>query len=216
MLERKVVSVSIPRSGHHMLQRILSAYFEPRFHYCETYLAADCCRTFPCRRDHGENAVFLQKTHDFNGKVPILRHALYLVQVRHIVPQTLSYFDYWLSHESTAGLDSEEAFGAFALDRLRRYKSFFGRWVRRPAESNIRLLVYERVMQNPIDEFAGVVEVLDDGRVDRTRLMSAVEREQVALRRDIRRHRYYGSDVLRFIENEAAREIAFLGLPRLF
>jgi len=35
-----VTCVSWPRSGHHLLERVLGAYFGERWGYCEFYLAA--------------------------------------------------------------------------------------------------------------------------------------------------------------------------------
>lgn len=217
MSERKIVSVSLPRSGHNMLMRILERYLRPHYHYCESYTVADCCRTIPCQRQHGEGAVFIQKTHDFGSDTPILPDQPYLVQVRHIVPAFLSYYDLMVRHKGPTARDSIDHFRDFAIDRLRYYKSFFERWVYGATASTMKLVVYERMLSRPIDEIVAVARfVVGDGELDLSRLRDATEEEQISPQQDIRQHRHYDPEILRFLENEAERELDYLGLPKLF
>lgn len=219
MAECKIVSVSLPRSGHNMLMQILRTYFQERFHYCEfyTYTIDDCCKTIPCVRQHGKEAIFIQKTHDFESQTPILAGQPYLVQVRHIVPQILSHFDFLVrTLPGSTARDSIDCFRSFALGGLRYYKSFFERWVYGTTAGNVKMVVYDRILSHPIDEIAGVARfVLGDGELDLSRLMGATDEAHVSPQNDIRRHRYYESEILRFVENEAIREIEFLGLPKM-
>lgn len=217
MAERKFVSVSLPRSGHHLLMRILDRYFQERFHYCEFYTIDDCCKAIPCVRQHGKEAIFVQKTHDFEFETPILPSQAYLVQVRHIVPQILSHFDYWARDPRSTDRDSIDCFRSFAVDRLRYYKSFFERWVYGATAGNVKLVVYDRILSRPIDEIAGVAGfVLGHARLDLSRLIGAIDEAHIAPQNDFRGHRYYETEIVRFIENEASREIEFLGLPKMF
>jgi len=69
---RYVAGVSWPRSGHHLLQRLLQSYF-PSLLYCDFYGAeTDCCKRIPCSRPK----VGFSKSHDFNDEVTSRESAL--------------------------------------------------------------------------------------------------------------------------------------------
>src|SRR4051794_15781646 len=85
-----LVGASIPRSGHHFLQSLLSRYYGDQLFYCEVYSKADCCRSVPCKRGGG-HAVTYQKSHDRQGEVPAnAEGVLYVIQYREPVGEALS------------------------------------------------------------------------------------------------------------------------------
>ena len=56
-----VTGVSWPRSGHHLLVRMLKLYFGETFGYCDFYGGIEgCCKTVPCTRT---DSVHLTKSH---------------------------------------------------------------------------------------------------------------------------------------------------------
>jgi len=101
--------VSIPRSGHHFLIKLLRAYFNDRstntqrMTYCEFY---HCCKTRPCRLYDSEfpsshARVHVQKSHDeflrrrdkeHEPPFEISNQGKHLVQFRHPIPSTISEF----------------------------------------------------------------------------------------------------------------------------
>ncbi len=84
-----LLSVSVPRSGHHYLVRLLLAVAGRSATYCEFYEIAGCCRTIPCSRQ--VSPIRLQKNHDFDLTLPTdLPGVRYLVQYRDPVPGALS------------------------------------------------------------------------------------------------------------------------------
>ena len=101
--------VSIPRSGHHFLIKLLRAYFNDRstntqrMTYCEFY---HCCKTRPCRLYDSDSSssqarVHVQKSHDeflrrrdkeHEPPFEISNQGKHLVQFRHPIPSTISDF----------------------------------------------------------------------------------------------------------------------------
>ena len=106
--------VSFPRSGHHLLVRVLNKYFGPKFVYCEYYNPADCCRAVPC--EFADRVTF-SKNHDYESCVPILTHQRYLIQYRAFVPAVVS--DYEL-HARQLADDSRALFRKFAKNQVRK------------------------------------------------------------------------------------------------
>src|SRR4051794_25602386 len=62
---KSLLGASIPRSGHHYLQRILSHYFQDELFYCEWYTPRDCCKHVPCIK-HLNCRITFQKSHDWD------------------------------------------------------------------------------------------------------------------------------------------------------
>jgi hypothetical protein len=71
--------VSWERSGHHLLERILIAYFGDEFGYCEHYSPDDCCKSVPCLK---AGTINLSKNHDMKSIVPIVDGVKYIIQYR--------------------------------------------------------------------------------------------------------------------------------------
>jgi hypothetical protein len=74
---RYVAGVSWPRSGHHLLVRMLKSYFGKVFEYCEFYEPQQCCKQFPCAR---RGVVHFSKNHDFDGTANRLRDVPLIIQ----------------------------------------------------------------------------------------------------------------------------------------
>ena len=104
-----VQCASIPRSGHHYLEKLLRRYFNPkgsktkRMAYCEYY---GCCKTRPCRLykpdlETSVAKVHLLKSHDeflrtndeqYEPPLDPTNEVKHLVQIRHPIPGTISEF----------------------------------------------------------------------------------------------------------------------------
>ena len=86
----RVIGVSWPRSGHHLLVRLLTLYFGETFRYCDFYGGVDnCCKTAPCTRAD----IHLAKSHDFDLALPQIADRKYLIQYRDFVPSVVSNFE---------------------------------------------------------------------------------------------------------------------------
>ncbi|MFN6954533.1 MAG: sulfotransferase [Acetobacteraceae bacterium] len=154
-----LIGASLPRSGHHFLERLLARLFGPRLHYCEWYTPPGCCRAIPCTRG-GPGAVVFQKNHDWQSDMPQDRPAaLHVVQFRHPVPQALSDRELVLAdlpgragrpHRHSA--EEHLAWLAFHADYVRR---FHDRWAASGPPNAFRL-PYERLQADPAAALAGL------------------------------------------------------------
>ena len=104
-----VQCVSIPRSGHHYLVKLLRGYFNAkstntkRMAYCEYY---HCCQTRPCSMYDSNSAssvgkIHLHKSHDeylrrydenYEPPLEVSNQVKHLVQIRHPIPSVISDF----------------------------------------------------------------------------------------------------------------------------
>lgn len=209
-----VCGVSWPRSGHHLLVRILDEYFGGRFHYCEYYTPIDCCRCVPCER-MGE--ISFSKSHDRNLEVPIRAGGRYLVQYREFCPAVVSDFELYVRDR---GRDSSAQFRRFANKEARKYVRFMGRWASAQADgTTIARIAYEQLASNPGRTIADVISLFAPGEpVDRATLTSSIasaeritvrdgierpdERRGVQASRDIRKFRYFDESFFRRLDRK--------------
>ena len=124
-----VLSVSMPRSGHHLFTSILQEILGQSFSHCEFYTPPECCGHIPCSSVNGTRGVrlFLQKSHDLDFNHPVDTSAtLQLIQHRRPIPRLLSHY---ATHIEIGGKDSDEAFRAFVADRAVYSIRFYRKWL---------------------------------------------------------------------------------------
>ncbi len=171
-----LIGASIPRSGHHFLQNLLTRYFGPRMRYCEFYSPKDCCRTVPCTR-RGDYSVIYQKSHDRDMEVPTdLSDAVYVLQYRHPVPEALSDRE----------LDVQDGFGRISLAyRLSRehyaqwlaskavyYRNYHDKWLAKRV-ANAIYLDYDYLSKRTPEAVAEVIRAAE-GQVDQPRVDAVI------------------------------------------
>jgi hypothetical protein len=188
---------------------MLEKYFAPDWHYCEFYTPIDCCRRVPCGRSHAASAVTIQKSHDFKLELSPAYDCIYLIQARHIIPQTISNFELWL--RTGRGEDTREQFREHALNWLAYYKGFVNKWgLGRPGR---HLVVHERLLRAPAAELAQAIRFLDASRpLDHKRLDHLIELNPPRILNDFRSFRHFDRQFLSDLEQQAFRELALLGL----
>lgn len=103
-----VIGVSWPRSGHHLMARLLRLYYGPNFTYCGFYGQTECCGKVPCAR---AGTVRYSKNHDFDGTLPQDAQHRYLIQTRAFPPSVVSNFELYLRE---GGQDDAASFARFA------------------------------------------------------------------------------------------------------
>lgn len=161
--------VSWPRSGHHLLVRLLQRALGPAFGYCQHYhTSAACCRRLPCVRDD----IHLTKSHDFTGDLPQLRGQRYLVQHRAFLPSVISDFELVVRG---GGEDSRTAFLRHASERFGAYRAFRARWIESTFASDQVVLRYEDLVAAPDEALGPVLASLAPGqRHDPARIARAI------------------------------------------
>lgn len=165
----RFVGVSWPRSGHHMLVRLLQLYFGNSFGYCQFYgTDQTCCKTAPCTR----HDIHLSKSHDFDLDLPQRSDRRYLIQYRDFLPSAVSNFEL---HVRSGGEDSRDSFLRLTSEDFGRYLGFIERWVRSPFAQDQTVLRYEDLLSDPERAFAEIVAQIDPTHaVDREAIRLAV------------------------------------------
>lgn len=135
--------VSWPRSGHHLLVRLLQAVLGEAFGYCQHYhTTAACCGRLPCTRPD----IHLSKSHDFAADLPRDPGRRYLVQWRDFLPAVISDFELVVR---AGGEDSRAAFLDYASHRFGAFAAFRARWVVWGAAQGQLVLRYEDLVADP-------------------------------------------------------------------
>lgn len=209
------VGVSWPRSGHHLLARLLQLYFGDRFNYCEFYKTVDCCKTVPCQR---AGYICFSKNHDYKQAVPILPNTRYLVQYRRFSPALVSNFELYVRR--TPGNDSARGFSTFARREARRYIQFVERWTQADTPNSVFAAVsYESLTDEPLDTMQQVArlfapheepdtdklrEAIDSvPRITAAEGKERVEAESgVAARRNVNEFRFYDEALFESLKAE--------------
>ena len=173
-----VIGISWPRSGHHMLVRLLTLYFGSDFGYCEFHAGVptvpgldSCCRSVPC---HHRDRIALTKNHDFDLATPQIEGQKYLVQYRDFVPSVVSNFEL---HVRNGAPDTDISFRAFASMEFGRYRGFMNKWVHSGFGQAQLLLNYADFVSDPATHLARALAWIAPGQpVDAARVAEAVAR----------------------------------------
>lgn len=136
---KKIIFVSIPRSGHHLLSGMIHEIYnnitDTKDNYCEYY---SCCKTFPCA--HGK---LFCKNHDFDITVPINPDYLYIVQYRlHPYDQLQAFYN----------LDTKYFKNTRTIEQfIETHKNYYRRWKTKWIRDNHNLKVFSGKSKNWIN-----------------------------------------------------------------
>ena len=192
---------SMPRTGHHFLQRILKSYFDETMGYCSYYSTIDldtfqdCCRNLPCTkyRDSGLK-VFFQKSHDFNLTDPIDAADFNIVQIREPIARVFSNFE--LHVRGNPQNNSLSGFRQFAQREYYYYVAFWAKWITsKPTKTAV--VCYEDLKDESFNAVAGVLQAME-WDVDADKLNAAIAAQQSTrggkaryVPKDVRRNPFY-------------------------
>lgn len=220
----RVVSVSFPRSGHHLLERCLRGLFPGEVQYCDYYRH---CRHSPCL----EARTNLQKCHDFDLRLERAPGWMYVIQYRHPLEAIVSWYEAELRHRHKARpgeprlrkafkltflQDSEIYWRFFLAKYVRFWRRFVEKWALAPPPG-AWLLSYGDLVRQPIDQLQRIAAVVATGEPPGRADVERVVREQrIGERRSIREFRYYDERQFAQIEAGLAEQLTALHLPRLF
>src|SRR5690242_4261834 len=157
--QKALIGASIPRSGHHFLQTLLSHYFGEEMFYCEFYSRADCCRNVPCTR-HGAHLFTYQKSHDRKGEVrKDVEDALYVIQYREPVGEAVSDRELdMIDHVGRRSLNYRLSYDHYVwwlAVKAAYYRDFHDKWFE-PRLDNAVYLDYAWLSSDP----AGAIEAI--------------------------------------------------------
>jgi hypothetical protein len=200
-----LLGVSMPRSGHHLLEVILKNTLKEDFAYCE-YYEQDCCKSIPCKSTKSCGTyVFLQKSHDFDFTDPIsIAGTCRIIQYRHPVPRALSNYELYLRNGAS---DNVETFREFLIDEAWYFSSFYKKWICERKKEFI-FVSYEELTGDP---YQTMFELLERAKIgfEPTQLVDGISQAIVVRGRDnekfvaanVRSHRYSNYPVLANFED---------------
>lgn len=173
---KSLIGASIPRSGHHFLQRMLSLYFGDQIYYCEVYSQPNCCKQVPCTRRAGHRVIY-QKSHDRDFSLnPGVASALYLVQYRHPVPEALSDRELdlrdGLGRRSLNYRRTRNYYGWWLASKAHYYRRFHDKWFAKRVP-NGAYLDYAELAANPMATVGPIIDWVD-GNIDTEKLERVV------------------------------------------
>jgi Sulfotransferase domain len=155
-----LLCVSMPRSGHHLVQLLLKSVLNKKFAYCEYYTVAGCCKSIPCVAAHhlaiAKDGLFMQKSHDRRRSDPLCVPGTFrVVQYRNPVPRALS--DYELHLARSGEPDNPRNFSWFLVQQARYTIAFYHKWLkqRRP---DFFVLSYEQLVGDPTRSVASLLD----------------------------------------------------------
>jgi hypothetical protein len=175
---RILIGASVPRSGHHFLADMMTAYYGAEIWYCEHYTLPSCCKAVPCTK-RGAFSIIYQKSHDRDFKLaPDVAHALYLIQYRHPVPEALSDRELDLqdgfNRPSLAYRRTLPGYQNWLAGKAIYYRRFHDKWIA-PKLSNAIYLDYADLAADPKRHLGAIVE-RTSGAADAARLDAAIEK----------------------------------------
>lgn len=212
-----VLGVSMPRSGHHLLEAILKTCLKDKFSYCEFY-EAGCCRLIPCKSElHAHvpaDHFFLQKSHDHNSRDPLRAPGTYrVVQYRGPVPRSLSNYELHLRNAP----DNVRTFRNFLAREALYFWKFYKKWIE-PRSVDFFFLPYEELTADPFKAISSLFSFVNV-EIDRERIAEGVAASITQRGRDnvpfvyaeVSSHRYAKTHVLANFE-----DIIFRNCPGYF
>ena len=149
-----VACVHWPRSGHHLLVRLLAAILGDRFGYCSYYghnHDERCCGRFPCTMP----GISFAKQHDLGFDIPVPTDGKpLLVQYRRFDETVLSAFEVRINQRMVA--DTEADFRILAVDRAKAYRRFIEKWVDQDIP-NRHVMRYDELIESPRETLATIL-----------------------------------------------------------
>ena len=160
--------VSFPRSGHHVLERLLRGYFEDRLRYCDLYEE-------PERSLDRDPSTNFQKNHDFDLDTVLVPGRQYLVLVRDPREALVSWFR--LNVRNGELEYTQAAWTQFAAKAWTYWAGFFDKWVVAPIPGRL-IIDYRELVETPPATLGRIVEFLSHrpACVDACRGLAATEK----------------------------------------
>ncbi|MCA9103660.1 MAG: hypothetical protein KDA63_21050 [Planctomycetales bacterium] len=216
-----VVNPTFPRSGHHLLQRLVCGTLGDQVVYSERY--ASQALADPTR------PLYWEKSHDYHLVEwhPDRDDVMFVVQYRTCLESIVSDFEIRVvaSDELTRAYESVDAHFDLKMDLASweffadwasdYWRAFVEKWVmpfRHHARRNIHLLEYSHLVRDPQSEVSGLLQRLGIPRRDLGALPQVIASEQVRGRRDLRAFEFFDTTATRRAEAKVQPLLESLGL----
>ncbi|MEM6762614.1 MAG: sulfotransferase family 2 domain-containing protein [Pseudomonadota bacterium] len=167
-----MASVAWPRSGHHLLLRLLAHYFGPRFGYGEYPIASvdeGAADGAALPADNG-GVLALSSHHDVRLGAPIPAATPIIVQWREPVAAIQSEFELAVR---AGQADTAETFTTFAEKRAGAFRRFMAKWLEAPVENRL-VIEYDELVADPRSILGDAVRLFGEPEPDPALLSDAI------------------------------------------
>lgn len=194
---QKIQSVTLPRSGHHLLVNCLIGYFE-NFNYCNFY---GCCKSLTCDK----NPVF-QKNHDIpihdtkdKEVLPYLNpdsDIPYIIQYRKDAQSQMNAMYRNIRMKGIFGknkrvseteirpfLDMQD-YKKFCYENRYYYHHFIQKWLVYNNNPKAYFLEYYDFLERPEFHLSNIIKIFDD-EINAEKLKNVIQSINIALRYDL-------------------------------
>jgi hypothetical protein len=221
----KVVCISFPRSGHHLLTNALMKYFSQDISYKEIKDSTECnevyqagalfyceyydhCQTHPCS-DFRTN---FQKNHDFQLDLEC-RSEKQLIQIRHPIESIISYYKYCYEVKEYSRND----WLYFAQDKATYWKKFVQKWVIQNDCKNSMVVLYNDILSSPAETISNIVLFMEpNDSINNDLLEKIICSLEIKRKTDIKEFVFYDEAILSDIEHSLEFEMKYLKINSLF
>lgn len=228
----KTQTISIPRSGHHLMVNLLFQYFSPdgkaphfqgqdarnsirkgiissgRFHYCEYY---SHCKSVPC----SDPRTNYSKNHDFGRHLPPETFPRLIVQIRHPLASIISYFQF--KNLILPNPDNAAEFRQMMASAKNYWRHFIHTWVLDNPNPEKLVIRYETLIGQPQETLAKVLAYLDpETPLNPNRLTTIIQAEGISPNKHIQTLMPWFEQDFRAWEKAHQDEIQAAGIALLF
>ena len=156
--------ISFPRSGQHLMQRLLNhiyKYFGKEFSYCEYY---NCCNKIPC-----EKKCFFQKNHDFEMNLNLNVDEKFIILYRKDkIYQLESFFRLHFfgvdKFNATINYEDENIFNKLIIyikNNSKYYDDFINKYVKSNKYKQSLMIEYDDFLSNYKDYIKKIILFLN-------------------------------------------------------
>ena len=226
-LTDRILISTFPRSGHHLLIRIIDEYYGSRFlYYKRTSRNVEKTKKHVVYNKHADLTEFspipfkqvsLQKNHDYglcrgqesNFEYLSDKFSKHIIQIRHPLESIVSFY-YHRSKTKVLNRCWED----FAVDIMHWWKKFVEQWI----ECSLPelLIRYDRFVKDPFKTVIKVLELMGETKINKKKLSEILIAQNIYPRRNIKKAGIYDAKFFKELENMARGEIQMLDLKEDF
>ncbi len=202
---KKTVFITYPRSGHHMLMRLLKNYFGNKMKYCEVY---EHCKQFPCVDSHTN----IMKNHDFDLSLPFRDDIEYFIQIRHPYYSIQSWYEL---HSNEYGQDTK--WESFFKEKLNFWDKFTDKWLINTERYTNRAINYNNLIDRPFQTLSHIINIITNNILDADKLQLLIDNQgKLTKMRYLSLFKYFKIDDIKYIEETFHDKFITLGIRAIY
>lgn len=198
---RYTLSISFPRSGHHLVKNLIDKYFNGQLHYCEYYLH---CRKLPC----SDPKTNFQKIHDLHLNTNVSEKMPLLIQYRKDpVKCLISWYKLEVAYDRIP--EQIDEWHKFAEQRVKYLIKWFNKWVCKEYKNSL-YVEYDNFLSEPLKSMQLIIEHLSPGQnVDLRHLNKVVDEANISYKSNIQNFIFFDQQYVDQLRKNISESIDF-------